>query len=273
MSHLEVDSIQVIAMLPKLTDLSLTIPDGIPLDYTGVEGGFPSLTDLWLQGSTSDACKFLGVSRLPALQELNIDLYSGQSPLSDIAAINCLLRSCPFLRRLVLSFPFMPGIDDLQLWSIFEPLLELTRLEYLRYNIPLPISHQKACRIPSAWPHLKYFSLPESSTGDSSPVETLAHFARHCPNLENLCYPIQLQITTPTTVIQIHPTLSRHPLCRLTSFVETEIMAAHAMAQALHQIFPNLAEVVGPGDGWAEVQKILHSFQGPIPNSRGVGES
>ncbi|KAF9062755.1 hypothetical protein BDP27DRAFT_1427590 [Rhodocollybia butyracea] len=59
--HLEMGFIQAIASLPKLINLYLTLPTGTLLDYTGVEGGFRSLTKLELRGSTFDTRKFLAL--------------------------------------------------------------------------------------------------------------------------------------------------------------------------------------------------------------------
>ncbi|KAF9069182.1 hypothetical protein BDP27DRAFT_1521161 [Rhodocollybia butyracea] len=264
LSHLEVDFVQVIALLPKLTHLDLALPEEAFLDYTGVESGFPSLTKIELCGSTSDTRKFLAVIRPQALQELVIELSFKPSTEQSITAITYLLPSFPFLRSLVIvgdALSKLPvDLDDLQLWLLFEPLLELKRLEYLGYNIDLPVSDQKTARIASAWPHLKDLHL-YLARGSSS-LECLAHFARHCPNLESLNYSIQLWVpATPTPVIQDHPTLSMHPLRSFWCNVETDMMTADTMAHGLHQMFPNLEVVDGRGDGWTQVQKILWSLQ------------
>ncbi|KAF9069183.1 hypothetical protein BDP27DRAFT_1421161 [Rhodocollybia butyracea] len=266
LSHLEVDFVQVIALLPKLTHLDLALPEEVFLDYTGVESGFPSLTKIELCGSTSDTRKFLAVIRPQALQELVIDLsFKPATEWQSITAITYLLPSFPFLRSLVIVgdrlLKLSVDLDDLQLWLLFEPLLELKRLECLGYDIDLPaISDQKTARIASAWPHLKDLHLYLAS--GSSSLECLAHFARHCPNLERLDYSIQLWVpATPTPVIQDHPTLSMHPLRSFWCNVETDMMTADTMAHGLHQMFPNLEVVDGRGDGWTQVQKILWSLQ------------
>ncbi|KAF9069184.1 hypothetical protein BDP27DRAFT_1325768 [Rhodocollybia butyracea] len=270
LSHLEEDFIQAIALLPKLTYLYLTLPAGIVLDHTGVERGFPSLTKLRLHGSTSDTRKLLAVVKPHALQELVLDLgyefATEESRIADVAAIIHLLPSYPFLRNLAIdgdALTELPmDLEDLQLWLIFEPLLELKRLELLDYNISLPVSDQKTLQIACAWTHLKELHVYHDSIGGLASLESLAHFARHCPNLESLSYPIQLQAdTAPTPVIQNHPTLPMHPLRSFWCNMETDETTTHSMAQGLYRIFPNLQEVDGPGDAWTQVQKSLWSLQ------------
>ncbi|KAF9065962.1 hypothetical protein BDP27DRAFT_1404627 [Rhodocollybia butyracea] len=105
-SHLEVDFIQAIALLPKLTYLSLAIPAGIALDYAGIESGFPSLTKVVLWGSTSDTRKVLAVVSSQALQDLLFHWRATHvvdlSPL-DITLTTRLLPTFPFLRDLVIE--------------------------------------------------------------------------------------------------------------------------------------------------------------------------
>ncbi|KAF9065972.1 hypothetical protein BDP27DRAFT_1331371 [Rhodocollybia butyracea] len=99
LSYLGADFIQTIALLPRLTDLSLTIPAAVVLDYTGVKGGFPSLTKITLEGSTSDTRKFLAAARPQALQDLTINFnLDDQTPRpADIATITHSISSFPFL--------------------------------------------------------------------------------------------------------------------------------------------------------------------------------
>ncbi|KAF9025918.1 hypothetical protein BDP27DRAFT_1351452 [Rhodocollybia butyracea] len=254
------DSIQAIALLPRLTSLYLTLPAGV---YAGVENGFPSLTKLWLSGSTFDTRIFLAVARPKTLRDLFLHWKStaDQSPLADIAAITHLLSSFPLLRSLdingeaLLSLP--TGLDEQQLWSIFEPLLELKRLEHLSYNIPLPLSDQKTARIACAWPRLKELDLYESAGAQSS-LESLVHFARHCPDLESLHYLIKARTISPSTIIA--PTLSPHRLRVFGTEGETDVMNAPAVALSLYQIFPNITYARGAGDGWRMVQRILNAF-------------
>ncbi|KAF9062759.1 hypothetical protein BDP27DRAFT_1451601 [Rhodocollybia butyracea] len=214
--HLEMDFIQAIALLPKLTDLSLTLPAGILLDYAGVESGFPSLTELELRGSTFDTRIFLAVVRPKALRDLAVS-WTVMDHLLDISAITRILSSFHCLRGLEIDgedlLPLPPDLDELRLWSIFEPLLELKWLERLRYNIPLPVSDQKTVRISSAWPRIKALDL-YSADGLSS-FESLVHFARHCPDLRSLSYPIDFETIKPKVIVfstMIPPTLSPHPL-------------------------------------------------------------
>ncbi|KAF9065961.1 hypothetical protein BDP27DRAFT_1404626 [Rhodocollybia butyracea] len=242
LSQLEMDLIQALALLPSLTTLSLTFPRGIVLDYTGVESGFPSLTDIELQGSTYDIRKFLAVARPQALEHLYIYflpapehdefLTSGEpavdQPLddvaADIAAITHLLSSFPFLRNLCIetgafSSLLLLNFAELRLWLLFKPLLELKKLEVLFYDIPLPLSDENTVQIACAWPHLQDLSL--SSSADISALESLV----------------------------------------FSSDEETASSTAYVMALGLYQIFPNLVEARGPGDGWKQVQKFLDSFQ------------
>ncbi|KAF9065926.1 hypothetical protein BDP27DRAFT_1331297, partial [Rhodocollybia butyracea] len=266
LSHLEMGFIQTVALLPRLTYLSLSLPAGIFLDYTGVEIGFPSLTKFQLKGSPLDLHKLLAALRPQALQDLTLHWEFedvADPPLADFAAVTCILPSFPFLRRLRIvqqSRSFSPGdLDELQLWSIFEPLLELKRLEYLDYSTPLPLSDQNTARISHAWPHLEDLDLDLCSIGDLPPLQSLIHFARHCPKLKVLSYPIQLGATL-SAVIQIPPTVLMHPLTHFWCDVEDDTMNATAIALGLHQIFPNLVQAGGAGDGWAEVEGILKSF-------------
>jgi hypothetical protein len=147
------------------------------------------------------------------------------------------------------------NLDEQQLWSIFEPLLELKRLEYLFYGIPLPVSDQKTARIACAWPHIQDLSFPSAPAGGLSSLESLAHFARHCPDLETLNYQIDFQ-----TITTIPPTHSPHPLHTFNNNGCPGVMQAPAIALGLHQIFPNLELVDGDGEGWTLVQDILDSF-------------
>jgi len=221
------------------------------------------LTTIALEGSTSDTHKFLAVAKPQALWHLTIDWrfkpFADQSPLVDIAAITQLLPSFSFLQSLEINKAALSSLpadlDEQQLWSLFEPLLELKRLEYLHYNIPLPVSDQKTARIARAWPHLKDLYL-YSADGLSS-LESLAHFTRHCPDLKSLRYPIELQ-TAPSTMIP--PTLFPHPLRTFETNGEPDVMNAPAIALGLHQIFPNLVYAEGDGNNWTLVRKILDSF-------------
>ncbi|KAF9069181.1 hypothetical protein BDP27DRAFT_1421159 [Rhodocollybia butyracea] len=176
-----------------------------------------------------------------------------------------LLPSFPFLQDLTIdgeSSGLPIELDDTQLWSIFEPLLELERLEVLNYNLSVPVSDQKTLQIACAWPRLKESYAYHNSASGLASLESLAYFARHCPNLEHLSYSIQVQTaTTSTPVIQDHPTSSTHPLRSFWCNVETDKVTAHTMAQGLYQMFPNLEEADGPGDGWTQVKKKLRSLQ------------
>ncbi|KAF9065966.1 hypothetical protein BDP27DRAFT_1366033 [Rhodocollybia butyracea] len=176
--------------------------------FPWVESGFRSLTKVVLEGlSTSDTRKFLAVARPQVLQDLiiNWDFKSGedQSPLpADIAAITHFLPAFPFLRYLVISLvgggsiSLPTDLSEQQLWSIFEPLLELERLETLYYRIPLHISDQTTVKIASALPHLKALELHLAARAGVSSLESLAHYARHSPDLGNLRYSIQAQTAT-----------------------------------------------------------------------------
>ncbi|KAF9062761.1 hypothetical protein BDP27DRAFT_1427596 [Rhodocollybia butyracea] len=254
----EMGFIRAIALLPNLTDLCLTLPTMFLFDYAGVENGFPSLTKFFLRGSTFDTRKILAVMRTKILRDLSIDWHvENQSFLADIVVIIRFLPSIPSLWSLqiegaALHF-LLADINAQLLWSIFEPLLELKRLELLAYNVPLPLSDQNTVTLACAWPHLKCFHLYSAD-------ESLAHFAQHCPNLEILSYPIQLQTTTPS--IMIPPTLSPHPLHTFETQVEGDFDVIHAPAIALYlyQTFPNLVHARGSGVGWRLVQKILDSF-------------
>ncbi|KAF9065964.1 hypothetical protein BDP27DRAFT_1366032 [Rhodocollybia butyracea] len=278
LSHLEVDLIQALALLPRLTTLSLTFPPGVVLDYTGVEGGFPSLRKIELQGSTSDTRKFLAVARPQALESLSIDCeedLTADEPVTeqdqsladiaaDITAITHLLSSFPLLQHLFISgdaFSSLQRMNELQLWSIFEPLLELKRLTRFVYDIGLPLSDEKTAQIACAWPHLEELTL--TSCGVLSSLGSLVHFARHCPNLERLRYPIDAQLQTPA--IEIPPTVSKHPLNIFWCDNDVDVMTEHAEAAALglYQMFPNLVQVRGDGLGWGEVRDLLYDFQNP----------
>ncbi|KAF9065971.1 hypothetical protein BDP27DRAFT_1424359 [Rhodocollybia butyracea] len=150
-------------------------------------------------------------------------------------------------------------IDEQQLWLIFEPLLELQRLEYLDYQIILPLSDQKTARIACAWPHLK--DLCFNSAVEGSSLESLAYFARHCPDLESLYCPIQVETrVTPSTTIP--PTLFPHALHTFGAnhYREIDALSAPVIALGLYQIFPNLVCVKGIGLGWTLVQNTLDSF-------------
>ncbi|KAF9062762.1 hypothetical protein BDP27DRAFT_1406100 [Rhodocollybia butyracea] len=264
--HLETGFIQAIASLPKLTNLNLTLPAGCVFDYTGVESGFPSLTKFELTGSTFDTSKFFAVARPKALQELVInwrfDPVVDQSYMSEIAAITHVLPLFPLLRSLEIversqQLRFT-DLDELQLWSIFEPLMKLKKLELLHYYIPLPLSDRNTARIASAWPRIKELSL--SSVGDLPSPEFLVHFARHCPNLRNLSYPINVPTTIHSAMIRGPPNLpTTHSLMYFHSDVETDVMTAPVVALGLYQMFPDLA-VDGPGNGWILVQDIMESF-------------
>ncbi|KAF9060884.1 hypothetical protein BDP27DRAFT_1429558 [Rhodocollybia butyracea] len=155
------------------------------------------------------------------LQDLRVSWTVGDLFLPDIAAITHILSFFPFLQCLNLMEELShlpPDLDKLQLWSIFEPLLELKQIEYLAYRIPLPVSNQKTVRIACAWPHLKGLRLEGPrmySAGDLSSLESLAHFARHCPDLESLSYPIDVKAIELKVIVfstMIPPTLSPHPL-------------------------------------------------------------
>ncbi|KAF9065924.1 hypothetical protein BDP27DRAFT_1424311 [Rhodocollybia butyracea] len=238
-SYLEMDFIEALASLPKLTDLSLSLPAGIVLDYTGVESGFSSLTKL---------------------RVLTVDwkLEDDEPPLTDYyAAITRILPSFPFLQRLritkTLSFPeLFPELNELQLWSIFEPLLKLKRLEHLHYSLPLHLSDQNAARIACAWPYLEdlyFLSAGDESTSPQSPI----YLAEHCPNLKQISFHGSLNHHSGTpwrfSVKQF-----------FWNIVELDPMEAPAIALCLHQIFPNLAESTGIGSGWSQVRDDLKSF-------------
>ncbi|KAF9062757.1 hypothetical protein BDP27DRAFT_1427592 [Rhodocollybia butyracea] len=155
--HLEMSFIRTIALLPRLTKLDLSLPAGILLDYTGVENHarFPSLTKIQLWGSIPNLNKFLVTARPKALRSLHFHCccespVDWQSLPELVTFTTHIAPSFPFLQDLsieevpdlVFDSPLM-GIDEEQLWSIFEPLLELKRLERLEFSISLPLSDQK----------------------------------------------------------------------------------------------------------------------------------
>ncbi|KAF9062764.1 hypothetical protein BDP27DRAFT_274155 [Rhodocollybia butyracea] len=131
----------------------MSIPPGIILDYTNIESGFVSLTKLMLWGSPLHTHEFLAFARPKALQYLAIEWefkpVADQSPLiANIAAITHLLPSSPFLQHFRFQGDRLSSLstDSDELWSMFEPLLELKQLEDLDYTIPLPTSDPKTAR-------------------------------------------------------------------------------------------------------------------------------
>jgi hypothetical protein len=92
--------------------------------------------------------------------------------------------------------------------SIFKPLGNLTRLRVLRFGIQVSLNDQDTKEIASSLPQIEFLQV-EPSIGQLPTMESLAHFARLCPNLKTLWYPVQVNTLTST---RMNFTLSAHPL-------------------------------------------------------------
>ncbi|KAF9062360.1 hypothetical protein BDP27DRAFT_1336711 [Rhodocollybia butyracea] len=261
--------IRVISSLLKLTTLSLTLPVGSLPDYTAVQGGFQSLTQLRLTGSNVNLANFFERVTLAALQALYVECdwerLDEDPPHAEIARVTRTLEGkFSSLQTLTVHTAgplFLNNFDGLLLWSIFEPLLELRTLKLLRYSIPLSLTDQNTARIARAWPHLEELELTAVSWDGAIPtVDSLVYFAQYCPNLELLTYPIRLGSIPIEPASLIPPTLSLHPLRVFNCSLEADVLNPPTIALALHQIFPNLKRVYGAGNRWDEVQQILRSF-------------
>ncbi|KAF9060154.1 hypothetical protein BDP27DRAFT_1340084 [Rhodocollybia butyracea] len=236
--------VEAIASLPSLTSLSLTF-------------------FLWLKGPNAHLHMFL--TCLPRkLERLTIIWnHDPEPPIEEIAAVTRKLSMLSSLKRLhiqciISSFTVIFG--EPLLWSVFQPLLELKGLEVLSYDGALSLSDQHTATIACAWPCIRELSLAASIwEGDVPSIQSLAYFAQHCPNLENLTYPVRLDVSGVTT---IPPTLVMHSLRNFFCSVDSEdVQNPPLVALALYQIFPGITYVNGPGDRWDEVRTVLDLFQ------------
>ncbi|KAH9936008.1 hypothetical protein B0H21DRAFT_63384 [Amylocystis lapponica] len=127
-----------------------------------------------------------------------------------------------------------------------QPLLQLRSLKVLVLYLSdrLALQDKDIYSMAKAWPELQ--SIKISCLLASSPtIYSLAAFARHCPNLRDLCLPVTMEHSSPET--KTLPALS-HRLRRIDLLYRSEsIDKPNEIAEFIDHIFPNVEEYRGPG--------------------------
>ncbi|KAJ3933410.1 MAG: hypothetical protein NXY57DRAFT_19552 [Lentinula lateritia] len=257
----EKDYIQSLASLTKLTYLNLTLLSDDSFDYVGLQNSFPSLKQLSIIGSSSELHNFLKIVTPLSLQILSLT-WHGDPSIIDAIDVTTSLGRFSSLQNLNIDNAtslFVVDPDRERLWSLFNPLLKLTQIRSLRYSSPLFLTDQITATIASSWPHAETLHFTAVSWSEIPPVSSLAHFARECPNLDYLQYPIQIDVS-PGAADPIPPTPFMHPLRDFICSVHYDVLDPLYVALSLHQIFPSLKNVSGDGDKWDEVKAILESY-------------
>ncbi|KAJ3730108.1 hypothetical protein DFJ43DRAFT_1156202 [Lentinula guzmanii] len=268
LSHYDSDFINGIASLQKLSYLNLTLPDNASFDVSDIKGGFPSLNTLRISGSPGEIHKILKLVSTSTLSELRLtcNLHSvweeNRTGMPDLT--RCLDR---FSSLAVLEVSSISEIDlnlfDAQfLWLLFSPILRSSLLRKLAYELPLFLTDQRAAEMAVAWPHIESLSLTSETWGEGiPPIESLRHFAEHCPRLESLEFPVRVNFVVDLKPPSPPPpTLFMHPLRNFRCILYDDVKSPAIVALHLYQIFPGLKWADGPGSGWSEVQSTLNAF-------------
>ncbi|KAJ4478946.1 hypothetical protein J3R30DRAFT_3701899 [Lentinula aciculospora] len=252
----EPDLVKSLACLPKLSSLSLTLLSNGTVDYDGIQNGFPSLKHLSIEGSTADLHDFLNIISPSMLQELSL-IWNAHPSITEAIGVTTLLPRLSTLRSLTIDdmTPFFPETFD-----------QLSQLRELSYCSPLVLTDEITATIASSWSHIEILSFTAVMWSDVPLVSSLTHFARGCPNLRYLRYPIEVSVS-PTGAAP-PPTPFIHPLQDFVCSAQGDVSDPLSLTLGLHQIFPGLKSVNGDGDRWDEVQAILQSFHFIVAQNR-----
>ncbi|GLB38865.1 hypothetical protein LshimejAT787_0600270 [Lyophyllum shimeji] len=164
------------------------------------EGSFPSLWDLSITVSFTDAIRFFNASFAPAnLTSLYLDSSITETPADVLNLITVVAENCQLLKALglvssvdastVATEP--PDRDDCITIDTLRPLLKCPNLTSfdLVHHYPLHLEQTNIEEIASSWPGLETLVLnnePAYLDHASLTLRSLLPFARHCPKLRKL---------------------------------------------------------------------------------------
>lgn len=164
------------------------------------EGAFPSLWDLSLTASFSDATGFIDMPFAPInLTMLYIDSHLFETPAAVHRALTAVADNCQLLKSLALISLIEPNLasedpfpkDESINIETLQPLFNcpnLTSLE-LVHQYPLNIQQEDIEKIAAKWPSLETLLLnnePAHLEHSNLTLEALLPFAQHCSNLRHL---------------------------------------------------------------------------------------
>ncbi|KAJ3755549.1 hypothetical protein EV360DRAFT_85814 [Lentinula raphanica] len=270
LSHYDPDFFNGIASLQHLSYLNLSLPENAlaSVDVSGISGGFPSLDTLRVSGSPGDIHKLLKLVSTSTLNELRLtcNLHSvweeNRTGMPDLTRSLDRFSSLTIVEISSISEIDLNLFDAQFLWLLFSPILRLPLLRKLVYELPLFLTDQRTSEMAAAWPHIETLSLTSETWGEGiPPVESLRHFAEHCPELTSLEFPVRVNF-----VVDIRPpsppppTMVMHSLRSFRCILYDEVKSPAIVALHLYQIFPGIKWADGPGSGWSEVQSTLNAF-------------
>ncbi|KAF8832831.1 hypothetical protein HHX47_DHR1001488 [Lentinula edodes] len=280
-SRYDSDFLSGIASLQKLSYLNLTLPENISLDVSGITSGFSSVKTLRVAGPPGEIHKILKLMSTTTLDELRLtcNLHSvweeNRTGMPDLTRSLDRFSSLTVLEMSSISEIDLNLFDAQFLWLLFSPILRLPQLQKLGYELPLFLTDQRAAEMAAAWPRIETLSLTSETWGEGiPPIESLRHFAEHCPRLKSLEFPVRVNFV----VVDLKPppppppTLSMHALRNFRCILYDEVKSPAVVALHLYQIFPGLKWADGPGAGWSEVQSTLNAFHFLNKQNRQISE-
>ncbi|KAH9842420.1 uncharacterized protein C8Q71DRAFT_202691 [Rhodofomes roseus] len=249
--------------LRRLRHLSIDV-QGVYAEvmHMGYLGDFPQLQSLYLEADMLGAIQTLTAMNLPHVQVLTISLggrteFTVDQLSAELSALR-LPERLPHLSFLTVRGVLVQNEEEDSVVHVLRPLFGLRELESLEMTMHcvqgplLGLADEDVCIIAQSWLRLADFLVDttplsyQSYMGSQIPrpsVTALVHFARHCPQLQNLTLP-----TFKGGVLPVLPTITPHGLRTLsiTQTLDVMVDAEENLARQLHTVFPKLLPVASP---------------------------
>ncbi|KAG5650175.1 hypothetical protein H0H81_000449 [Sphagnurus paluster] len=227
---------------PALTNLDLSIP---PLQISQVLSIFNNhfLERLEIRAATSAMTR--------AHEQIDPDMWA--------RGLRGIPTMFPHLKHLTLGYYGDQYGDILAsgLFPLFEPLLELRKIETIRLEFPwLLFTDDEFKKIALAWPELTTLRFAGSNGMPVATIAALESFAINCPKIVGLSLAFDARVLPPTTVDDAPVSFSR---VRTFDTQESPIESPLSVARHLDRIFPHIKTIQSARNGglWAEVGDLL----------------
>lgn len=276
--------IEKLGTLSYLEDLVLDL-EGAPSTHGSpfrVEGGFQRLYNLHIIGELPLIQDVLAHISSPFM--ISLAIVAPPGPLSMSLAVECstlmhtLSRKWPTsLRKIKLGHQGPTHHGALSMNSL-QPLFLLPNIQSLHIeNYSLPVSHDDINKIATAWPCLITLKLPydddsRADLGNLPTITSLYDLAQHCPRLETLYLPVNVDVIPARAISQATPhhltDLGITSISRNAEIMDvTSILSSvHLTARHLDCLFPRVKKVSWThhgtrGNFWAAVGDVVRLLQ------------
>lgn len=237
---------------------------------------FPALEELDISGTSLNHLRSL-MDTLQAKALRCLSICVGSVPPSDLWSAPNMAEWNSFFKFLVQKLPkslrslevgyhvysrdvAIPDPGSSVYW-MFEPLLELLSLEFMRFRhiLGMAFDDTEIRQIAKAWPFVKTLHFPSVGVKPIATYEALLSLASFCTNLTSLTLPFDANVLPSQDL----PALS-HRLSTLDVGFSPASDPVH-VARYLGQLFPNVSVSSGSGgpskDIWTQVHHLLPTLR------------